>query len=211
MSRKTSKPDTARKATGRPVATGRSRNRAPVTSRKDRPWGWYLTLALILVGAAAAISYAVVSRPSTPHIAGVRTYSNLSRSHVTGPVSYPQTPPVGGNHAAVPLNCGVYDRPVPNENAVHSLEHGALWITYRPALPAAQLSTLKGLVQGNDHRLLSPYPGLPQPIVATAWGVQLGVGSADDPRLAQFVGTDIQGPTTPESGAACVGVGTPTG
>lgn len=123
----------------------------------------------------------------------------------------PTDPPVGGNHAAVPLTCGIYNQPVPNENAVHSLEHGALWITYRPALPAAQLGTLKGLVQGNDHRLLSPYPELPQPIVATAWGVQLEVSSADDPQLAQFVRTYTQGVTTPESGAAWVGVGTPTG
>jgi uncharacterized protein (DUF305 family) len=144
-------------------------------------------------------------------IVGVRSYPNLPSNHVTGTVHYPQTPPAGGNHAPVPLTCGVYGQPVPNENAVHSLEHGALWITYRPGLPNNQLTKLVALVRGNDHRLLSPYPGLPAPIVATAWGVQLFVKSARDPRLAKFVKVYTQGPTTPEPDAACQGIGSPTG
>lgn len=164
----------------------------------------------MIVAAVTLIAY-IATRPSATDIAGVRSYPNLPRDHVTGTVNYPQTPPVGGNHAPVPLTCGIYDQPVPNENAVHFLEHGALWITYQPALPGAELATLKSLVRGNDHRLLSPYPGLPAPIVATAWGEQLAVNTADDPRLAKFASVYTQGPTTPEPGAACQGVGTPAG
>ncbi len=165
---------------------------------------------MVLVAAGGLISYAA-TRPGATAIAGLRSYPNLPRNHVTGTVHYPQTPPAGGNHNATPLTCGVYDQPVPNENAVHSREHGALWITYRPGLPGGLLATLKGLVRGNDHRLLSPYPGLPAPIVVTAWGTQLSVSTADDPRLAKFVRVYTQGPTDPERGAACRGVGTPTG
>lgn len=177
---------------------------------KDRPWGWIAAFVVIAVAGAAVIVYAV-TRPPAADIAGVRSYPNLPRNHVSGAVSYPQTPPAGGNHNPTPLTCGIYDQPVPNENAVHSLEHGALWITYRPGLPANQLTTLKDLVRGNDHRLLSPYPGLPAPIVATAWGKQLYVDNADDPRLARFAKVYTSGPTTPEPGAACQGVGTPVG
>src|SRR5215212_3432936 len=69
--------------------------------------------------------------------AGTKTYTDLPRSHVDGPVEYPQTPPVGGNHSPVWQNCHYYDTSVPNERAVHSLEHGAVWITYSPDTSAA--------------------------------------------------------------------------
>ncbi len=210
LPRNTSKPAATRPAAGRRPASAPASRRGPPPRRKDRPWGWITTIVVVLIAGAALISYAV-TRPGATDIAGVRSYPNLPRNHVTGTVHYPQTPPAAGNHNATPLTCGVYDRPVPNENAVHSLEHGALWITYRPGLAAAQLATLKGLVRGNDHRLLSPYPGLPAPIVATAWGTQLSASTADDPRLAKFVHVYTQGPTDPERGAACQGVGTPTG
>jgi len=182
----------------------------PLPRRKERPWAWITTISLVVLAAAVMIGYAATRRSATD-IAGVHSYPNPPHNHVTGTVHYAQTPPAGGNHAAVPLTCGIYDSPVPNENAVHALEHGALWITYRPGLAATQLTTLKNLVGGNDHRLLSPYPRLPAPIVATAWGKQLLVDAANDPRLAQFVTTFTRGPTTPEPGAACQGVGTPTG
>jgi hypothetical protein len=143
-------------------------------------------------------------------IPGVVTYANLARNHVQGTVNYPQIPPVGGNHSDVWLNCGIYDTPVTNENAVHSLEHGAVWITYRPDLSSADVTRLQNLVRGKSYVILSPYPGLPSPVVASAWGVQLKVTSASDPRLGQFIAKYEQGPQTPEPGAPCSGgTGTP--
>jgi len=93
---------------------------------------------------------------------------------------------------------------------VHSLEHGAVWVTYQPTLPAAQVATLQKLVKANSYALLSPYEGIKSPVVASAWGKQLALPSADDPRLAVFLRTYLQGPQTPEPGAACTGgTGTP--
>jgi len=54
----------------------------------------------------------------------------LAHSHVTRPVTYSVIPPVGGQHNATWMNCGIYDQPVLNERAVHNMEHGAIWITY---------------------------------------------------------------------------------
>jgi hypothetical protein len=143
-------------------------------------------------------------------IEGVQSFKDLTRDHVETPVTYPQTPPVGGNHNAVWQNCGVYSTPIANENAVHSLEHGAVWITYQPTLPAAQVETLKKLAKANSYALLSPYEGIKSPVVASAWGTQLSLPSADDPRLAVFLRTYQQGKQTPEPGAPCTGgTGTP--
>ncbi len=156
-------------------------------------------MALALV--AGGIWFALRARGSV--IEGVTTIPNLSQDHVDGPQTYPQTPPVGGPHNGEWLNCGIYDTPVPNENAVHSLEHGAVWLTYRPDLPAADVEALRALVRGRSHALLSPYPDLPSPVVASAWGLQLKVDSASDPRLARFVEQYEQGSQTPEPGASC--------
>jgi hypothetical protein len=99
---------------------------------------------------------------------------------------------------------------VRNETAVHTLEHGAVWITYAPDLPAAQVDTIRDLVEGQNCVLASPYEGLPSPVVASAWSKQLRLEDADDPDLEQFIGAFRQGPQTPEPGAACTGgVGDP--
>ncbi len=143
-------------------------------------------------------------------ISGVVTYSNLSRTHTTSPVTYPQNPPVGGPHDPVWQNCGIYTTPIVNEHAVHSMEHGAVWITYLPSLSAGDVTQLQSMVRGHSYVLLSPYPGLPSPIVLSAWGVQLKVNSVSDPRIDQFISTYEQGAQTPEPGAACTGgIGTP--
>ena len=132
----------------------------------------------------------------------------LKAAHVTGSVSYPDqatTPPVGGNHNAVPETCAVYSQQIPNVHAVHSMEHGAAWVTYRPSLPVAQLATLKSEVTGNPYRLMSPYPGLKSAVSLQAWGRQLFVDSASDPRVKEFLGNFTNGPTTPERGGSCSG------
>lgn len=145
-------------------------------------------------------------------LTGMQTYSNLARDHVSGTVAYPQTPPVGGKHSKTWQNCGVYSAPVPNEEAIHSLEHGAMWITYRPDLAASDLAALLDDVSGEPYALVSPYPGLPSPIVASAWGVQLKLTAARDPRLKSFINTYKSGDTAPEPGGECTGgTGTPKG
>ena len=134
---------------------------------------------------------------------GTETYTGLTRNHVDTPVDYPQTPPVGGNHNPVWQNCQYYDTSVPNERAVHSLEHGAVWITYSPDTSQADRDVLKAIAEQGDHILVSEYDGLPSPIVATAWGKQLLLQSVSDPRLQQFVDVFQSGPQTPEPGVTC--------
>jgi hypothetical protein len=102
-------------------------------------------------------------------------------------------------------NCGVYDTPIENGHAVHSLEHGAVWLAYRPDLPADQVAVVAAFAVNQSHVLVSPYPGLTEAVVATAWGVQLRLDSVTDPRLAEFVQKYQEGPQTPELGVTCSG------
>ena len=188
--------------TARPLRPVRSTGRAVPPPRR-RPWLWPV-LAVALIGLVIA-GVALATRSQSDEIAGLITVGNLSRDHIEGPVTYPQTPPVGGPHNAQWQNCGVYTEPVANQYAVHSLEHGAVWVTYQPDLPAEQVEQLRALVSMRSHALLSPYPDLPSPVVASAWGLQITAESADDPRLRQFLDRYERGRQTPEPGASCRG------
>jgi len=136
-------------------------------------------------------------------VSGVETFENAA-GHVETPVTYPQTPPAGGEHHPTWLNCGVYTEPVPNENAVHSLEHGAIWVTYDPSMSDEDLEALKAKLP-STYIVLSPFEDLPSPIVLSGWNVQLEVDSATDERIPEFMEEYWQSQNVPEPGAACIG------
>lgn len=143
--------------------------------------------------------------PAAIEIAGLETFDGLVGTHVEGPVEYAMTPPAGGEHAAAWLNCGVYSEPQPNENAVHALEHGAVWVTYDPEqVDADGLATLRAALPGS-YVILSPFPGLDAPVVASAWGAQVALDGVDDPRLELFLQRYWQSASSPEPGAPCTG------
>ena len=134
---------------------------------------------------------------------GAVTYTDLEQAHVDTPVDYPQTPPVGGAHNPVWQTCQFYDVEFSKERGVHSMEHGAVWITFDPNLAAADVAVLAQFAEDGDEVLVSPFSGLPSPVVASAWGKQLVLDSVNDPRLAQFVGYFDDGPQTPELNTPC--------
>ncbi|SOD87048.1 DUF3105 domain-containing protein [Streptomyces sp. Ag109_G2-15] len=139
---------------------------------------------------------------------GVKTWDGkLSRTHVTTKVSYPMHPPVGGNHNPVWLNCNgdVYTKPVQDENAVHALEHGAVWVTYTGKAAKADVDALAAKVKKTPYSLMSPYENQAAPLILSAWGHQVTVKSASDPEVDKFFATYVQGDQTPEPGASCTG------
>ena len=160
-----------------------------------------VTVILLIAG---IIGFTVWRDVSTrPTLDAVKEYT-VTRDHTTQPVTYEQTPPVGGDHNPTWLNCGVYTAPVPNELAVHALEHGAVWVTYRSDLPAGEVERLVDVVP-DTYMVVSPFEDLPAPVVASAWGAQLQLTGVDDPRLEEFITKYRQGAQTPEPGASCTG------
>jgi hypothetical protein len=153
--------------------------------------------AVLLAGAAAVTYRLWLDTPGwqqdaerIPGIVSARHRPALADpQHLPGDLAYPDVPPMGGDHNEVWQRCtgSVYARPVADEHAVHSLEHGAVWITYRPDLPPSAVDQLAQHVQGRSHLLMSPYPGLRAPVSLQAWGYQLAVDSAADPRIDRFV------------------------
>ena len=201
-------------AAGRSGGKGRTRPPTQVVTQPRRPWGLIAAALAVVVFAVAAIGYALVQVnraeandvDSADEIDGLETFDTGAATHVPTPVDYPQSPPVGGNHDAQWADCTgtVYDVDIRHENAVHSLEHGAVWITYNPdEVSEADIETLSALVDGQAGRMLSPYVGLDAPVSVQSWNRQLKVESADDPRLDQFADFFASNPESPEPGASC--------
>ena len=175
--------------------------------------------AVVAVGILALIVTVVMTSatpkadPASIQIKNLTTFDDLGSEvglHVDGTqVDYEQkygmNPPAGGEHWSSWLNCGVYSQPQQSENAVHALEHGALWVTYDPdALSEADVQTLRDELPAT-YVVLSPYPGLPAPVVASGWENQIKLDGVDDPRLAAFVAKFWKSADAPEPGAPCTG------
>jgi hypothetical protein len=177
-----------------------------------------LAFGVIVVLVVAFFVFKPIIAPGTPHggdpsnnipaLKAVKTYDYVGAQHTTDPVTYTETPPAGGPHDPVWQDCGTYTQQLRNENVVHALEHGTVWITYRPGTSAADVASLQAaLASVKDKKtILSPYPGQPSPVVVTVWNAQLGLNGASDPRLQDFLDFYGDGHTAPEGAmASCAG------
>ena len=186
----------------------------PKSDPNDRQSKFYIygTGLVILLALVGATAFSIINSnnqeraldlAASKPIAGVKSFTGLSRKHITTNLAPTALPPTGGDHAADWTECGIYDAPVNTSMNVHSLEHGAAWISYQPSLPKDQIKTLESFVTSNPYRLIAPYDNLTSPIVLSAWGKQLSVANASDSRVEIFLKAFTQGPDTPEPGAPC--------
>jgi len=126
-------------------------------------------------------------------------------------VAYTHSPPFGGTHDGYWAACNgvVYTTPVRNENMVHALEHGSVWIAYNPdKISGDALKTLSAKIDGQPYSLMSPYPNLDQPISLQSWGHQLKLSDPNDPRIDEFIQSLRSNQYQyPEPGASCAALG----
>jgi hypothetical protein len=208
----------ARPAAGKSGGRG-GRTRPPtqvVAAAQRRPWGLIAGAIAVVLFAAAVLTYAFIQVnkanegkvSSVDDIAGIKTFDYAAgQQHVSTPVDYDQSPPVGGPHDGEWADCTgtVYDVDIRHENAVHSMEHGAVWITYNPdQVKGEDVDKLAKLVDGEYGRILSPYEGLDSAVSIQSWNHQLKVDSVDDERIKQFADFLTQNADFyPEVGASC--------
>lgn len=205
------------------------RGKAPVISkRQGLPW---LAIGAVTVVLALAVVIGVVvlnkasdnkaldayvpsatNKDPSVGIAGIYhdmpKYKSALHIQSTQRVDYDRYPPVGGPHDGFWAACNgvVYPVAMRDENMVHTLEHGAIWIAYNPkTTSASDVAALTKRVQGEQYMVMSPYPTLTaHPISLQAWGHQLQVDSASDPRIDEFITSLRRNQYVyPETGATC--------
>lgn len=203
--------------------------RAAVVTQRSTPWGLIAGIMAVVVFAGAVFGYAYYQgkakndaiaglAPFTPTaenmdpsrtIPGVVVETYQGGKHVRSDqqIAYTKSPPSGGAHDATWATCTgvVYSQPVRTENLVHSMEHAAVWIAYNPdQVDAATLDILRSKVASKPFMVMSPYPGLDTPISLQAWGHQLKLSDATDPRIDQFVFALARNPyIAPEPQGTC--------
>jgi hypothetical protein len=165
--------------------------------------GGILAALLVIAIGYGVFNWAEDRANDEPPQKAVANYTYAGSQHSGEPQTYSENPPVGGVHNDVWQNCGYYAQPIMSEHAVHSMEHGAVWITYDPSLPQDQIDRLKDIAEEQDYILVSPMAGLPSPVVASSWNHQIQLEGANDADLMRFISTYKQGPDTPEPGALC--------
>jgi hypothetical protein len=186
---------------------GRRAVTADTNSRKQTG----IIIAVAGIGLIGLIALLVLNLREPADISGLARFTGLSNAHDDS-IVYPPAPqpPAGGVHASTWQNCGIYTEPVETKYVLHSLEHGAVWVTYRPDAPANDVAALQEMARGHSYIVLSPFEGQEAAVVLTAWGLQLEVDSVRDRRIAQFMERYERGPQTLEPFGSCQGaVGAP--
>ncbi|GAB3441746.1 DUF3105 domain-containing protein [Actinophytocola sediminis] len=202
-------------------AKGRSRS-ALSRPKRPKPWGTIAAVLAVVLLAGGVFTYAFlqinekekwVASEENPdpseNISDVQREEYESGQHVTPDqrVAYDQSPPFGGPHDQAWAACSgvVYDTAVRNENMVHSLEHGSVWIAYNPdKVKGGDLDKLKSMVEGKPYMMMSPYPDLDRPISLQSWGHQLKLDRADDSRIDEFIRSLRENQyQNPEPGGRC--------
>jgi hypothetical protein len=198
---------------------GRTRPPTQVVTQQRKPWGLIAAAIAVVVFGAAVITYATIQVhkanedkvTAVDQISGIQSFTYAAgQEHVQTPQTYDQSPPVGGPHDPYWADCTgtVYSVDIRHENAVHSLEHGAVWITYNPdEVDQAGIDKLAALVDGVPGRMLSPYAGLDTAVSVQSWNHQLKVSSPSDKRIKQFAdlltfNSEVEN-HYPEVGAIC--------
>ncbi len=107
-------------------------------------------------------------------------------------VDYNSNPPTSGPHYVNPQSAGIYDKPIPDGNLVHSMEHGAVIIWYQSNLAKDQIEQLKNIYYsvGVNKKIMVPRDNLDVPVALTSWGRLLKLQAIDEAQIKEFMETN---------------------
>jgi hypothetical protein len=131
------------------------------------------------------------------------TFAIVGRDHIKQgePVTYNSNPPTSGGHYATQRHWGVYEQKIADQGAIHNLEHGGIWIAYKPDLDPAQVKQLKEItVLYPKAVLMSPRPDNDAPIAIVSWGRLMKLDVVNRDAIIRYIRTYVN--NSPEKFAA---------
>ncbi len=119
------------------------------------------------------------------------SFANLGQEHIpegSPRPEYNSNPPTSGPHYAQWLPTGVYSQPTLDENLVHNLEHGHIWMSYRDADDTEAIEMLSA-IQSQFPRwsIVSHRPQNDDRIVLAAWTRLLPLEEPDEATILAFI------------------------
>lgn len=152
---------------------------------------WLLVIGGIAAGSVWAVKSTKKSEANKPGI----SYANQGNAHITPGTEHPpynSNPPTSGPHWASPAAWGVYDQALPDEQFIHNLEHGGIWISYKDPQDQDLVGKLKDIAgQYTIKVILTPRPQNDEKIAVAAWGRLLKLDQFDRGQILDFIKTYI--------------------
>lgn len=158
--------------------------------KKIMLWGVGL---LVLAGIITSF-FIFGSKEQTSHPDSSRAMADEGREHTSEGTSieYATNPPTSGTHWGNPLADGIYGTEKPDEAIVHSLEHGRVWVSYKPSVPEQTKKSLEDLLKKYNGTVLTPRSANDTDIALAAWN-RLDTfnlnpdGTFDEQRITDFI------------------------
>ena len=131
---------------------------------------WFLALILILSGIY------LFAKNSKKNIAERKIYAveilDQGRNHINVGAAHPaynSNPPTSGWHYEDWKQKGVYKEQQPDENLIHNLEHGYIWISYRPDTATEIVKQLENFYGFGKKIIVEPRKENDKLIALAAW------------------------------------------
>jgi hypothetical protein len=148
-------------------------------------FGTFIVTIIIIAG----LIY-MAGRPKQVNLMGDEI-PDLGREHIGRGENHPEynsNPPSSGWHYAEPASWGFYDRELEDEQVVHNLEHGAVWITFKPDIDQATKDAIKRLVERYSSKVIATARSKNDtPLALVSWGRVMKMESFDKDQALEFV------------------------
>lgn len=148
---------------------------------------WVIILAAI---AGGVYGFALLQKKADQNKPGVE-YPNQGQAHISPGQShepYNSNPPTSGSHYAEAAAWGIYDKELSDEQLIHNLEHGGIWISYKDLNNQELVNKLKDIADDYSIKvIMTPRPQNDSAIAAAAWQRLLKLDSFDEKQIKSFI------------------------
>lgn len=164
-------------------------------------------IVLLIGGMAGYIFISNRSNPDTPRPGVAQADKGSKHVEASKAAKSSTDPSTSGDHDTRPLPWQTYEQEVPDANTIHNLEHGGIYVTYRPDLPLSQVSAIKALFFQPFSKekftpskvIVAPRATNSAPIVMSSWNRNMKLQVFDEAKMVEYYQRNVG--KSPEPGA----------
>lgn len=119
------------------------------------------------------------------------SYPSQGQDHIAIGSAHPpynSNPPTSGWHTVEPAPWGVYSEQLPDEQLIHNLEHGGIWLSYQDPTNQSIINDLLDIASRYpSHIIVEPRPENDSPVAVAAWGKLLTMDTVNKDIIYAFI------------------------